>query len=450
MGNLNESNIQIDKDELILQPFSKSFVIINISIPQDIAADPDIGTWLKENYTFRITCVSILNYSMKIQQRIEVNVLPIYELSIERNPIVVQVIRYPDLEEQGQKNITFNVINLGNYNDSVKLSVAAPIWITLRTEHLELDYGAKEETHLIIKTNPMLEIGNYSINISCISENNNNIVAYLDLIIVIADFDIIVPMIKINGKQISELFLSEKSVNKISISIEKTQSTNFIIINPEILFVTVLLFHNDEYSKELQNYTITDLTANAPHTNEFSWTPDKDGKFVIFVKVDIVGGSAEDEINFHNNKYYLTINVDTRNDSGTGFGLGDLSEKYVFFFINILILILIIFFIISYLEIFKYPILVKIIRNLPKNYLKVKGKESSKALTTRNRIFNYIKYNPGASYEIIRYNLKLDTRTLIYNLRNLTKEGLVYSKRQGLKVRFFSHESANNNNRDVS
>jgi parallel beta-helix repeat protein len=58
----------------------------------------------------------------------------------------------------------------------------------------------------------------------------------------------------------------------------------------------------------------------------------------------------------------------------------------------------------------------------------------------RERIYGYILGNPGANYGLIKHELSLPNGQLVYHLRQLTVAHLIYSRKDGIKKRFFPVE----------
>jgi parallel beta-helix repeat protein len=67
-------------------------------------------------------------------------------------------------------------------------------------------------------------------------------------------------------------------------------------------------------------------------------------------------------------------------------------------------------------------------------------KEDILSQPTRERIYGYIIGNPGANYGLIKQDLGLPNGQLIYHLRQLADVHLIYSRKDGIKKRFYPVE----------
>jgi predicted transcriptional regulator len=55
----------------------------------------------------------------------------------------------------------------------------------------------------------------------------------------------------------------------------------------------------------------------------------------------------------------------------------------------------------------------------------------------RGRIFEYIRVNPGSSYNRIMHELGVRNGTLVHHLKMLERHDMIYARRDGIYKRFF-------------
>ena len=454
IGNNYFFNLEINFGYYLIEANEYIDIRLNISLHENIPADPNPDTPELENYAIKLACESIFNLEsqeMQIPAQIliefKVNLIHNFSIeSIDNQQKYIKIVRTQDMTSDVYNNYTFKINNYGNCFDSIILSLSGPEWVQINSTKINLSYQKTAEFQLVLNFNSIPELGNYKLNISGVSEYNNSIVDNYELWLMITDFDIYIPKLEIDGKNLIETDLKVGSTKNFYFEIKKNQSYNYLSTEPRQIRVTIYLVTANGSFSIIEVFNITADQIDQVYKHSFNYSFKSEGWFIILIRADLANGSKMDENNLENNKIFINLYVvkSISEDKGPV----KITFEY-FIIISLILIIVVLLSILLLIERTRYSLLRITNKSNKKDgsdLIKINRGETEHITTpqffddpsgSKNRIFTYIKLNPGVQYTELKLQSEVSGVKLIQILEDLIQEKFIIKKPKGINIRFY-------------